>query len=63
MIAVLPQSGQRHGSVNGPADEGQWQWVSGCFIGGTLFATVDGEGEFTEAESPLAPSPLRTVLC
>ena len=32
MIAVLPQKGQRHRSANGPADEGQSQWVSGCFI-------------------------------
>ena len=36
IIALLPQTGQRHLSANGPADEGQSQWVSGCFIGGTL---------------------------
>jgi len=36
MTALLPQSGQRHRSANGVADAGQWQWVSGCFIGGTL---------------------------
>jgi hypothetical protein len=32
MIAVLPQTGQRHRSANGAADEGQSQWASGCFI-------------------------------
>jgi len=36
MIAVLPQKGQRHRSANGPADEGQSHWVSGCFIGGSF---------------------------
>jgi len=36
MIAVLPQTGQRHLSANGAADEGQSQWASGCFIGGTV---------------------------
>ena len=36
MIAVLPQKGQRHRSANGPADEVQSQWVSGCFIGAYL---------------------------
>ena len=36
MIAVLPQTGQRHLSASGPADEGQSQWVSGCFIGVSL---------------------------
>jgi hypothetical protein len=38
MIALLPQKGQRHQSANGVADEEQSQWVSGCFIGGTLLA-------------------------
>ena len=36
MIAVLPQKGQRHRSANGPADEEQSHWVSGCFIGGSF---------------------------
>ncbi len=38
LIAVLPQSGQRHRSANGPADEVQSQLVSGCFIGAGLIA-------------------------
>jgi hypothetical protein len=36
MIAVLPQTGQRHRNANGVTGAAQSQLVSGCFIGGTL---------------------------
>jgi hypothetical protein len=36
MIAVLPQTGQRHRNVNGEAGAAQSQLESGCFIGATL---------------------------
>ena len=36
MIALLPQSGQRHLRANGLADEAQWHWLSGCFMANLL---------------------------
>jgi hypothetical protein len=37
MIAVLPQPGQRHRNANEVAAWAQSQFVSGCFIVGTLY--------------------------
>jgi ATP-dependent DNA ligase len=39
MIALLPQSGQRHLRANGLADERQLHWLSGCFMASLLPAT------------------------
>jgi hypothetical protein len=38
MVAVRPQSGQRHRNDNGPAIAEHSQLALGCFIGGTFFA-------------------------
>ena len=36
MIAVLPQTEHPHRNANGEAGAPQWQFESGCFIGGAL---------------------------
>jgi len=42
MIAVLPQTGQRHRNAEGEAGAAQSQLVSGCFIVGTLLMGYAG---------------------
>src|SRR5262249_19615614 len=39
MIALVPQSGQRHRRTNGLTASAQRQWLSGCFIVVLLFLT------------------------
>jgi hypothetical protein len=52
MIVLLPQTGHRHRSANEVAGARQWQWVSGCFIGGTLLP-YDTMDSFSSPRSPL----------
>jgi hypothetical protein len=62
MIALLPQKGQRHRSANGVADEEQSQWVSGCFIGGTLLEDQTlGQPPPSKALADLRPT--RSAKC
>ena len=57
MIALLPQTGQRHRSANGVADAGQWQWFSGCFIGACGLYSWPPPNRLSHLPSMTEPEP------